>query len=130
MARISGIDLPPNKRVEYGLTAIFGIGLHTAKKIIATVGIDSLKKIKELNDEEITKIRKLIELDYKVEGALRAEIAADIKRLIDIGSYRGSRHKFGLPARGQRTKTNARTRKGKKKTVAGKAGPAIKRGKK
>ncbi|MCK4673226.1 30S ribosomal protein S13 [candidate division WOR-3 bacterium] len=129
MARISGIDLPPNKRVEYGLTAIFGIGLHTAQKIVATIGINPSKKIKELNDEEVTKIRKLIETDYKVEGALRADIAADIKRLIDIGSYRGLRHKFGLPTRGQRTKTNARTRKGRKKTVAGKAGPAIKKGK-
>ncbi|MCK4755505.1 30S ribosomal protein S13 [candidate division WOR-3 bacterium] len=129
MARISGIDLPPSKRVEYGLTAIFGIGLHTAQKIVATIGINPSKKIKELSDEEVTKIRKLIETDYKVEGALRADIAADIKRLIDIGSYRGLRHKFGLPTRGQRTKTNARTRKGRKKTVAGKAGPAIKKGK-
>lgn len=129
MARISGIDLPTNKRVEYGLTAIFGIGLHTAQKIVATIGINPSKKIKELSDEEVTKIRKLIETDYKVEGALRADIAADIKRLIDIGSYRGLRHKFGLPTRGQRTKTNARTRKGRKKTVAGKAGPAIKKGK-
>ncbi len=129
MARISGIDLPPSKRVEYGLTAIFGIGLHTAQKIVATIGINPSKKIKELSDEEVTKIRKLIETDYKVEGALRADIAADVKRLIDIGSYRGLRHKFGLPTRGQRTKTNARTRKGRKKTVAGKAGPAIKKGK-
>lgn len=129
MARISGIDLPPSKRVEYGLTAIFGIGLHTAQKIVATIGINPSKKIKELSDEEVTKIRKLIETDYKVEGALRADIATDIKRLIDIGSYRGLRHKFGLPTRGQRTKTNARTRKGRKKTVAGKAGPAIKKGK-
>lgn len=129
MARILGIDLPPNKRIEYGLTAIFGIGLHTAQKIVATIGINPSKKIKELSDEEVTKIRKLIETDYKVEGALRADIAADIKRLIDIGSYRGLRHKFGLPTRGQRTKTNARTRKGRKKTVAGKAGPAIKKGK-
>ena len=129
MARISGIDLPPSKRVEYGLTAIFGSGLHTAQKIVATIGINPSKKIKELSDEEVTKIRKLIETDYKVEGALRADIAADIKRLIDIGSYRGLRHKFGLPTRGQRTKTNARTRKGRKKTVAGKAGPAIKKGK-
>ncbi len=129
MARISGIDLPPSKRVEYGLTAIFGIGLHTAQKIVATIGINPSKKINELSDEEVTKIRKLIETDYKVEGALRADIAADIKRRIDIGSYRGLRHKFGLPTRGQRTKTNARTRKGRKKTVAGKAGPAIKKGK-
>jgi len=127
MARISGVDLPPNKKVEYGLTAIFGIGLHTAQKIIAHIGIDRSKRIKELNEEEITKIRKLIESEYKVEGALRAEIAGDVKRLIDIGSYRGLRHKLGLPVRGQRTRTNARTRKGKKKTVAGKPGPVGKK---
>jgi small subunit ribosomal protein S13 len=127
MARISGIDLPPNKRVEYGLTAIYGIGLHTAQKIVNSIGIDPTKKIKDLSDDEVTKIRKLIEAEYKVEGALRAEIAADVKRLIDIGSYRGSRHKVGLPARGQRTRTNARTRKGRKKTVAGKAGPGGKK---
>jgi small subunit ribosomal protein S13 len=127
MARIAGVDLPPNKRVEHGLTAIFGIGLRTAQEIVATIGIDPSKKIKELSDEEVTKIRKLIETDYKVEGSLRAEIAADVKRLIDIGSYRGLRHKHGLPVRGQRTRTNARTRKGKKKTVAGKAGPGGKK---
>lgn len=127
MARISGIDLPPNKKVAYGLTAIYGIGLHSAQKIVHTTGIDSVKKIKDLTDEEITKIRKLIEAEFKVEGALRAEIAADVKRLIDIGSYRGSRHKAGLPARGQRTRTNARTRKGRKKTVSGKAGPGGKK---
>lgn len=127
MARISGVDLPPNKRVEYGLTAIFGIGLRTAQKIVAAVGIDPAKRIKELSDAEVTKIRKLIETDYKVEGALRAEIGADVKRLIDISCYRGSRHKTGLPVRGQRTRTNARTRKGKKKTVAGKAGPGGKK---
>jgi small subunit ribosomal protein S13 len=127
MARIAGVDLPPNKKVEYGLTAIFGIGLHTAQDIVARIGIDRSKKIKDLNDEEVTKIRKLIEADFKVEGALRAEIAADIKRLIDINCYRGSRHKQGMPARGQRTRTNARTRKGKKKTVAGKAGPGGKK---
>ena len=127
MARISGIDLPPNKKVAYGLTAIYGIGLHSAQKIVLTIGIDSVKKIKDLTDEEIMKIRKLIEAEYKVEGALRAEIAADVKRLIDIGSYRGSRHKVGLPTRGQRTRTNARTRKGRKKTVSGKAGPGGKK---
>lgn len=118
MARIAGVDLPPNKKVAYGLTAIFGIGLTTAEHIVTEVGVNSSKKIKDLTDEEITKIRKLIEAKYKVEGALRAEIASDVKRLIDIGSYRGTRHKIGLPARGQRTRTNARTRKGKKKTVA------------
>ncbi|KPK63853.1 30S ribosomal protein S13 [candidate division WOR_3 bacterium SM23_42] len=123
MARIAGVDLPPNKRVEYGLTAIFGIGLHTAQRIVAHIGIDRSKKIKDLTDEEVTKIRKLLESDYRVEGALRAEIAADIKRLIDIGCYRGIRHKISLPARGQRTRTNARTRKGRKKTVSVYRGP-------
>ncbi len=127
MARISGIDLPPNKRVTYGLTAIYGIGLHTAQKIVATVGIDPAKKIRDLSDDEVTKIRKLLEAEYKVEGALRAEIASDVKRLIDIACYRGQRHKQGLPARGQRTRTNARTRKGKKKTVTGKARPGVKK---
>jgi small subunit ribosomal protein S13 len=127
MARIAGIDLPSNKRVEYGLTAIFGIGLHTAQKIIATIGIDPNKKIKDLTDDEVTKIRKTLESSCKVEGGLRAEIAADIKRLIDIGCYRGSRHRSGLPVRGQRTRTNARTRKGKKKTVAGKPKAGVKK---
>ena len=121
MARISGIDLPPNKKVTYGLTAIYGIGLHTAQKIVATIGINPGKKIRDLSDDEVTKIRKLLEAEYKVEGALRAEIASDVKRLIDIACYRGQRHKRGLPARGQRTRTNARTRKGKKKTVTGRA---------
>lgn len=127
MARISGVDLPPNKAVKYGLTAIYGIGLHTAQEIVAAVGIDPKKKIKDLSDDEVTKIRKLIEAEYKVEGALRAEIASDVKRLIDIACYRGLRHKHGLPTRGQRTRTNARTRKGKKKTVTGKAGPGGKK---
>ncbi len=127
MARISGVDLPPNKRVEYGLTAIYGIGLHSAQKIVTAIGIDRTKKIKDLTDDEITGIRKLLETDYKVEGALRAEIAADIKRLIDINSYRGIRHRTGLPTRGQRTRTNARTRKGKRKTVAGKPSAGVKK---
>jgi small subunit ribosomal protein S13 len=118
MPRISGIDLPLNKRLEYGLTAIYGIGLSTAQKIVSACGLDPGKKIKDLTEDEVTKIRKAIELDYKVEGALRADRAADIKRLIDIGCYRGHRHKVGLPVRGQRTRTNARTRKGKRKTVA------------
>ena len=127
MARISGIDLPPNKKVTYGLTAIYGIGLHTAQKIVATIGINPGKKIRDLSDDEVTKIRKLLEAEYKVEGALRAEIASDVKRLIDIACYRGQRHKRGLPARGQRTRTNARTRKGKKKTVTGRARPGVKK---
>ncbi len=123
MARIAGVDLPPNKKVEYGLTAIYGIGLRTAQRIVAQIGINQSKRIKDLTDDEITKIRKLLETDYRVEGALRAEIAADIKRLIDIGCYRGHRHKIGLPVRGQRTRTNARTRKGRKKTVSVYRGP-------
>ncbi|MCX7995547.1 MAG: 30S ribosomal protein S13 [candidate division WOR-3 bacterium] len=118
MPRIAGVDLPLNKKVEYGLTAIYGIGLSTAQQIVLRCGIDRTKKVKDLTEEEVTKIRKMIESEYKVEGALRAEVAANIKRLIDIGCYRGIRHKIGLPVRGQRTRTNARTRKGKRKTVA------------
>jgi small subunit ribosomal protein S13 len=118
MARITGIDLPSNKKVEYGLTSIFGIGLRTAQKIVADAEIDPSKRIKDLKEDEVTKIRKIIESNYRVEGALRAEVGSNIKRLIDIGCYRGIRHKVGLPVRGQRTRTNARTRKGKKKTVA------------
>ncbi len=127
MARIAGIDLPPNKHVEYGLTAIYGIGLPTAQKIIMELGIDRTKKVKDLTDDEIAKIRKLIEANFRVEGALRAERASDIKRLIDIGCYRGIRHKVGLPVRGQRTRTNARTRKGKRKTVAVVKAPVVKK---
>ncbi len=118
MPRIAGVDLPLNKKVDYGLTAIYGIGFSTARKIVLDCGIDPSKKIKDLTDDEVTKIRKMIESEHRVEGALRAEIAANIKRLIDIGSYRGLRHKIGLPVRGQRTRTNARTRKGKRKTVS------------
>lgn len=118
MPRIAGVDLPLNKRVEFGLTAIYGIGIPTAQQIVLRCGIERSKKIKDLTEEEVTRIRKMIESEYKVEGALRADLAANIKRLIDIGSYRGLRHKIGLPVRGQRTRTNARTRKGKRKTVA------------
>ncbi len=118
MPRIAGVDLPLNKKVEYGLTAIYGIGIPTAQQIVLQCGIDRSKKIKDLTEEEVTKIRKMIESEYRVEGALRADNAANIKRLIDIGCYRGIRHKIGLPVRGQRTRTNARTRKGKRKTVA------------
>jgi small subunit ribosomal protein S13 len=118
MPRIAGVDLPMNKKVEYGLTAIYGAGLQIAHKIVSVCGVDPAKKVKDLTEDEVTKIRKAIEADYRVEGALRAEKASNIKRLIDIGSYRGHRHKIGLPVRGQRTRTNARTRKGKRKTVA------------
>ena len=120
MARIAGVDLPPNKRVEIGLTYIFGIGRSLATKIVTDAGLDPDRKVRDLNDEETTKIRKLIEEDYQVEGDLRQEVSINIKRLMEIGSYRGFRHRRGLPVRGQRTHTNARTRKGPKKgAVAG-----------
>ena len=115
MARIAGVDLPPNKRVEIGLTYIFGIGRSLATKIVTDAGIDSDRKVRDLNDEETTKIRKLIEEDYNVEGDLRQEVSMNIKRLMEIGSYRGFRHRRSLPTRGQRTHTNARTRKGPKR---------------
>ena len=120
MARISGVDLPREKRVEIGLTYIFGIGLTTSKKILAETGIDPDKRVKDLTDDEVAKLREYIEHNLTVEGDLRRDIAFDIKRLIEIGSYRGTRHRKGLPVRGQRSKTNARTRKGPKKTNANK----------
>lgn len=120
MARIAGVDLPKNKRGEIGLTYIYGIGRSTARKILAEAGIDFNKKVMDWNDEELTKIRTIINDQYKVEGALRSEVQMNIKRLMDIGCYRGIRHRLGLPVRGQSTKNNARTRKGKKKTVANK----------
>jgi small subunit ribosomal protein S13 len=119
MARIAGMDLP-NKHVDIALTYIYGIGRSSAIEICEKTGIDPFIRINELPAEEINKLRKVIENDYKVEGRLRTEVALNIKRLIDIGCYRGLRHRKGLPVRGQRTKTNARTRKGKRKTVAGK----------
>ncbi len=119
MARIAGIDLPKNKRGVIGLTYIFGIGLSTAKKILAENGIDENIKVMDWNDDQLSKIRTTVD-KIKVEGALRSEIQLNIKRLMDIGCYRGIRHRSGLPLRGQRTKNNARTRKGRKKTVAGK----------
>jgi small subunit ribosomal protein S13 len=120
MARIAGVDLPKNERVEIGLTRIFGIGRSLSKKILEETGVDPNTRVKDLKDEEIVKIRSVIERDYKVEGELRKEISMNIKRLIDIGCYRGLRHRMGLPVRGQRTRSNARTRKGPRKTVAGK----------
>ena len=120
MARISGIDLPKNKRGEIGLTYIYGIGRSTAQKILSEANIDWNKKVNEWNDEELTKIRTIINDNIKVEGALRSETQLNIKRLMDIGCYRGIRHRVGLPVRGQRTKNNSRTRKGKRKTVANK----------
>ena len=120
MARIAGVDLPKNKPVEYGLTAIYVVGLFTARKLCEQLGIDKDKNVDDLTEEEQGKIRRTLEDEYSVEGQLRAEIALNIKRLQDIQSYRGLRHRKGLPVRGQRTRTNARTRKGPKKTVANK----------
>ena len=120
MARISRVDLPKNKRGEIGLTYIYGIGPSTAKYILDKNNIDRNKKVNDWNDEELTSIRNVITEELKVEGQLRSEVQMSIKRLLDIACYRGLRHRKGLPVRGQRTKTNSRTRKGKRKTVAGK----------
>jgi small subunit ribosomal protein S13 len=120
MARISGIDLPRNKRGEIGLTYIYGIGKSTAQDILTQAGIDFNKKVQDWSDDELSAIRGIINDQIKVEGALRSEVQLNIKRLMDIGCYRGLRHRKGLPVRGQRTKNNSRTRKGKRKTVANK----------
>jgi small subunit ribosomal protein S13 len=120
MARIAGVDLPSHKRLEVALTYIYGIGDALAGKIVKESGIDPETRVNKLTDEEIARLRGIIEKDYKIEGELRTEVSMNIKRLSDTGSYRGVRHRKGLPVRGQRTRTNARTRKGKKKTVAGK----------
>ena len=120
MARIAGVDLPNNKSGEIGLTYIFGIGRSSARKILEECGIDFDTKVNEWNDDQIAKIRTLIANEYKIEGELRSSVQMNIKRLMDIGCYRGIRHRLGLPVRGQSTKNNARTRKGKKKTVANK----------
>jgi small subunit ribosomal protein S13 len=117
MARIAGTDLPNKKRMEYALTYIFGIGLHSSRLILTAVGIDYNKRAHELTEDEIAAIRQEIQANYTVEGDLRKEVSLNIKSLMDLGSYRGLRHRAGLPCRGQKTKTNARTRKGKKKTV-------------
>jgi small subunit ribosomal protein S13 len=127
VARIAGVDLPKNKPVEIGLTYIYGIGRSTSREILAKAKVDLHKRVAQLNDEEVAAIRSVIQSDYKVEGALRSEVQMNIKRLMDIGSYRGLRHRKGLPVRGQRTRTNARTRKGKRKTVAGKKKAAEKK---
>ena len=120
MARIAGVDLPKNERIEIGLTRIFGIGRSLSKKILEEVKVSSAVRVKDLTDEDAVKIRSVIERDYRVEGDLRRDVSMNIKRLIDIGSYRGLRHRNSLPVRGQRTKTNARTRKGPRKSVVGK----------
>lgn len=120
MARISGVDLPKNKKVLFGLQYIYGIGPTAAGDILEKAKIDTTKMVSDLTEEDVAQIRAVITSEYKVEGALRSEVQQNIKRLMDIGAYRGIRHRKGLPARGQRTRTNSRTRKGKRKTVAGK----------
>ena len=120
MARIAGVDLPRGKRIEVGLTYIFGIGPATAQRILQTTGVNPDRRVHELNDDEVNRLRRMIESQYKVEGALRTEVSMNIKRLMDIGCYRGLRHRKGLPVRGQRTHTNARTHKGKRVAIAGK----------
>jgi small subunit ribosomal protein S13 len=120
MARISGIDLPREKKVEIGLTYIYGIGRAAAQEIIEKAGIDPAQRIRDLSDADVNKLRQVIEKEFRVEGALRTEVAMNIKRLMDIGSYRGIRHRRGLPVRGQRTHTNARTKKGPRRAIAGK----------
>jgi small subunit ribosomal protein S13 len=120
MARIAGVDLPGQKRIDIALTSIYGVGHVSARRVIAEAGIESTKKAAELTQEEINSIRKVIDSSMVVEGDLRREIQLNIKRLVDLGTYRGVRHRKGLPVRGQRTKTNSRTRKGPRKTVAGK----------
>ena len=120
MARISGIDLPRDKKVEIGLTYIYGIGRASAQDIIQQSGIDPAQRVRDLSDADVNKLRQVIEKEFRVEGALRTEVAMNIKRLMDIGSYRGIRHRRGLPVRGQRTHTNARTKKGPRRAIAGK----------
>ncbi len=120
MARIAGVNIPTQKRIEVALTYIFGIGLSSSQKILATAGIDANTRVKDLSDSEVDKIRGVIDSEYNVEGDLRREVTMNIKRLTDLGCYRGLRHRRGLPVRGQRSKTNARTRKGPRRTVAGK----------
>lgn len=120
MARIAGVDLPREKKVEIGLTYIYGIGRRTAREILGKTGVNVTLRIRDLTDADVNKLRQAIERDHKVEGALRTEVAMNIKRLMDIGSYRGIRHRRGLPVRGQRTHTNARTKKGPRRAIAGK----------
>lgn len=120
MARIAGVDLPKEKRVEIGLTYIYGVGLKTAQQILASTGVNPDTRVKDLSEDDVSKLREYIDHNVQVEGDLRREVALHIKRLVEIGCYRGVRHRKGLPVRGQRTKTNARTRKGPKKTIANK----------
>jgi small subunit ribosomal protein S13 len=127
MARIAGVDLPREKRVEIGLTAIFGIGRTTAVQVLERTGIAPATRVRDLTDAEVARLRQVIERDLRVEGALRTETAMNIKRLMDIGCYRGMRHRRGLPVRGQRTRTNARTKKGPRRTIAGKKKATLKK---
>ena len=120
MARIAGVDLPRDKRIEYALPYIYGIGLSSAKKIVALAGINPDTRVRDLTESETSKLREILERDYRVEGDLRREVSLNIRRLVEIGCYRGLRHRRSLPVRGQRTKTNARVRKGPKRTIAGK----------
>ena len=119
MARISGVDLPREKRVEVGLTYIYGIGLKTSQNLLAQTGVNPDTRVRELTDDEVNRLREIIDRDLRVEGDLRREVAMNIKRLMDIGSYRGLRHRRGMPVRGQRTRTNARTRRGPKRAIGG-----------
>lgn len=127
MARIAGVDLPRDKRVEIGLTYIYGIGLSRSQDILTATGVNPDKRVRDLTDAEVAALREAVENDYQVEGDLRRWEGMNIKRLIDIGTYRGRRHRLGLPVRGQRTRTNARTRRGRRATVAGKKKPAAKK---
>lgn len=120
MARIAGVDLPRDKRIEYALPYLYGIGLTSAKKIVAMAGIDPVTRVRDLTEAETSRLREILERDYRIEGDLRREISLNIRRLVEIGCYRGLRHRRSLPVRGQRTKTNARVRKGPKRTIAGK----------
>jgi small subunit ribosomal protein S13 len=126
MARIAGVDLPREKRVEIGLTYIFGIGRASSRKILEEAGVDPSARVHTLSDEDVNRLRRIIDAAYRVEGVLRAEVARNIKRLMDIGAYRGLRHRRGLPVRGQRTHTNARTKKGPRRAIAGKKKPGKK----
>ena len=127
MARISGVDLPRDKKVDIGLAYIYGIGRKNAITIVQKAGVDPALRVRDLSDADVTKLRQVIERDYKVEGALRTEVAMNIKRLMDIGTYRGARHRKNLPVRGQRTHTNARTKKGPRRAIAGKKKPVLKK---
>ena len=128
MARIAGVDLPRNKRADIGLSYIYGIGRAAAQRILDKAGVDGAIRVKDLSEENIVKLREIIEQDYRVEGDLRKEVSLNIKRLVDTGSYRGLRHRKGLPVRGQRTKTNARTRKGRRAGVSSKPRPTAAKG--